>query len=304
MTNGELVFIEWLRGRNPAPPSIPVGIGDDCAVLRVGDHDVLMTTDILLDGTHFDSRQHSPEQIGRKSVACSLSDIAAMAGRPVGAVVGVALRSGCGIEFAQRMFDGMKAIADQYRCPIVGGDTTSWSQPAAVCVTMLGQCPPGRAPVLRSGAKVGDTIYVTGPLGGSLLGRHLTFEPRIELADEIAGRLDLHAMMDISDGLAIDLWRVCRASGVGAILDERQVENVISDDARRLSAGDGISPLDHALHDGEDFELLVVMPEQVISAELSGSLHAVGRIAETGFVLRRLDEAVAPLEPRGYEHKL
>jgi len=306
MGDGEWAFIEWVRQRTGTEtfPSVTLGVGDDCAAIRFGDGQVLITTDMLLDGTHFDSRHHRPEQIGRKAMACSLSDLAAMAARPLGALVAVALKTGGGMEYAQRLFNGMKEIADRFACPIVGGDTTGWPAPAAVCVTMLGECPRGRPPIRRSGAQVQDLIYVTGPLGGSILGRHLTFEPRIELADRLADRLKLHALMDISDGLAIDLWRICLASGVGALLDESLLESVISEDARGLSAKDGVSPLDHALHDGEDFELLVVMPEQEVPSELTESLRVVGRIVPEDLHLRRTNGRIEPIEPRGYEHSL
>jgi len=304
MPDGERAFLAWLAEQDVSRHDVPIGIGDDCAAVRIGDRDLLVTTDMLLDGTHFDSQHHTPEQIGRKAVACSLSDLAAMAARPVGAVAAAGLTRGRGIEFARRMFLGMKGMADQFDCPIVGGDTTSWSQPGAVCVTMFGLCPPGRSPVRRSGAQPGDAIYVTGPLGGSILGRHLTFEPQIELADRLAERVELHAMIDVSDGLAIDLSRICQASGVGAVLDESRVEAVISDDARRLSDKDGIDPLHHALFDGEDFELLVVTPVQELDESAFTGLRRVGQIAEADFHLRRKDGTVQPLKPDGYEHPL
>ncbi len=304
MPDGESAFLTWLEQQDVARDGVPIGIGDDCAAVRIGDRDVLVTTDMLLDGTHFDSQHHTPEQIGRKAVACSLSDLAAMAARPVGAVAAAGLTQGRGIEFARRMFLGMKGMADQFDCPIVGGDTTSWSQPGAVCVTMFGLCPPDRSPVPRSGAQPGDAIYVTGPLGGSILGRHLTFEPRIELADRLAQAIELHAMIDISDGLAIDLSRICQASGVGAVLDASQVEAVISDDARRLSDEDGGDPLRHALFDGEDFELLVVTPIQALDESAFVGSRRVGQIAEADFLLRHKDGTTNPLDPGGYEHPL
>jgi len=304
MDDSEQAFLEWLRGQDRSAESVPIGIGDDCAAVRVGDQDLLITTDMLLDGVHFDSGEHTPEQIGRKALACSLSDLAAMAARPVAAVAAAALTTGRGIEFAQRMFVGMAEIAERFGCPIVGGDTTSWSQPTAVTVTMLGRCPAGRPPVRRCGATPGDTIYVTGPLGGSLLGRHLTFEPRIELADLLADRCDLHAMIDISDGLAIDLSRVCQASGVGAALDELLLEAVISDDARALSATDGVAPLQHALADGEDFELLVVMPALPPDDDLLTDVKPIGQVTPAHLRLRHKDGTETPLEPAGYDHRL
>jgi thiamine-monophosphate kinase len=304
MTGGEREFLEWLESQGDRGGAVTIGIGDDCAAVRFGDEDLVVTTDLLLDGTHYDSRRHTPEQIGRKAIACSLSDLAAMAARPTAAVVAVGLTAGGGIEYAQRMVAGMREIADRFCCPIVGGDTTSWLQPSVVCVTMFGRCAAGRSPVRRSGARVGDVVYVTGPLGGSIVGRHLTFEPRIELAEVIAQETDVHAMMDISDGLAIDLSRICRASGVGAILDQAQLEHLVSVDARELSRQDGVDPLKHALFDGEDFELIVVLPPPAPGERRPGELKPVGRIIESGLRMRRVGGEEEPLEPDGYEHSL
>ncbi len=301
--DSEDAFLVWLAERNGASPSTPIGIGDDCASFLVADREVLVTTDMLLDGTHFDSAEHTPEQIGRKAVACSLSDIAAMAARPLGCVVAVGLTRGRGIAYAQRMVAGARDIAERYACPVVGGDTTSWTESTTICVTMLGRCPRDREPIRRSGACVGDAVFVTGSLGGSLLGKHLAFEPRIALAEALAERCEPHAMMDISDGLAIDLGRICRASQVGAVLEQTLVERVISDEARALAARDGLSPLEHALHDGEDFELLVVMPEPTGSVLPEGVIK-VGRVVESGLTLRGADGRERPLTPRGYDHSL
>jgi thiamine-monophosphate kinase len=304
MSDGERQFLEWLGGVNQSASSVPIGIGDDCAAIRIGEQDLLITTDMLLDGTHFDSASHTPEQIGRKAIACSLSDLAAMAARPSGAVVAVGLTSGGGLEYARRMFLGMKELADRFACPIVGGDTTSWSSPAAVCVTMFGLCPSGRSPIRRDGATPGDVIYVTGPLGGSILGHHLTFEPRIELACQLAQRCEIHAMMDVSDGLAIDLSRICQASGVGAVLDEPKLQAAVSDAARELSRTDGIEPSRHVLFDGEDFELLMTMSPQPLPEDLARGLIPVGRIVESGLRLGHEDGSESPLDPDGYEHRL
>ncbi|MBN1345520.1 MAG: thiamine-monophosphate kinase [Phycisphaerae bacterium] len=304
MSSGEQDFLEWLRHQDRANGSVPIGIGDDCAGVWVGDRELLITTDMLLDGVHFDSAHHSPEEVGRKAVACSLSDLAAMAARASGAVVAVGLTEGGGIEYAQRMFEGMRALADRFECPIVGGDTTSWSNPAAVCVTMFGECPSGRRPIRRGGAKPGDVIYVSGRLGGSILGHHLTFEPRIELACRLAERCQVHAMMDISDGLAIDLSRICQASGVGAVLDETGLLAATSEAARELSRADGAEPLQHVLNDGEDFELLVTMGDEAFGEEGAEGLIRVGRIVESGLCLCRQDGTELPLRPGGYEHRL
>lgn len=302
--NSEQAFLDWLAQQGGAAQDVLMGIGDDAAVLQWAGGDLVITTDMLLDGTHFDTSEHDPASIGHKAIACSLSDLAAMAARPVCAVVSAALPRGSGIDLAKRLHAGMQATAERFGCPIVGGDTTSWDQGLALSVAMIGRCPAGRPPILRSGAKDGDIVCVTGPLGGSLLGKHLTFEPRVALAERLATELDVHAMMDISDGLALDLSRVCAASGTGAILEERLLEGVISDAAREIAADVGDSPLLHALHDGEDFELLVVLPAQEMPQELADQLHRVGVIVPSGLSLRRVDDSFETLKPSGYEHGL
>lgn len=302
MSNGENAFLDWLARQDSPADFVSIGIGDDCAAVRIGNEELLVTTDMLLDGVHFDSEQHTPEQIGRKAIACSLSDLAAMAARPVAAVIAAGATRGRGMDYAKRIYAGARQIAEAYACPIIGGDTTSWPRPMSICVTMLGQCPEGRTPIRRNGARPGDAIYVTGPLGGSILGKHLSFEPRIELADRLAQCCELHAMMDISDGLAIDLSRICKASGVGAVLEESLLETAISDAARELSARDGIPALHHTLHDGEDFELLVIVPEHAFDTDIPEEVIRVGDIAESGLHLRLPDGTSIRIVPAGYEH--
>ena len=159
----------------------------------------------------------------------------------------------------------------------------------------------GIAPVSRSGARPGDALHVTGPLGGSLLGHHLSFTPRVHEARKIAETLgaDLHAMMDLSDGLSLDLWRMCRASHTGAILNESQIDAVVSDDARRC-ADDNRNALSHALEDGEDFELLLATAGE---AEVPGvELYRVGVVTQEGLRLRHADGRTETITPTGYIH--
>ena len=183
----------------------------------------------------------------------------------------------------------------------MGGDTTAWSKPLAIDVAVVAVPYDGIEPVTRSGARVGDGLYVTDQLGGSLLGRHLSFTPRVHEARALAGMLGqrLHAMIDISDGLALDMWRMCKSSGTGAVLDEGQLEQVVSDDARSAAA-DGRTPLDHALSDGEDFELLIAVDGDATQSPVP--LYSIGQVTEAGLAIRRADGRVDPLEPEGYVH--
>ncbi|MCP4251265.1 MAG: thiamine-monophosphate kinase [bacterium] len=315
MPGGEREWVRWLEERCGAPQwPVLLGIGDDMAAVEVGGQRVeggaavLVTSDMLLDGVHFDTAEHGFEQIGRKALACSLSDCAAMAVRPVAATVSVAWPAGGDAEGMKRLFEGMWELGKEYGCAIVGGDTTSWRSPLAVDVTVLAAPYAEHRPVRRSGARVGDTLYVTGPLGGSRLGRHLTFKPRVAEAHSLAMCLSphLHAMMDLSDGLALDLHRMCEASRVGAELAEALLKKVISDDARRGAEADGCDPLDHTLSDGEDFELLLAVggeapePPSIEDA----FLHPVGQVTAGGVSMKRGDGTVVPLAAKGYEHSL
>jgi thiamine-monophosphate kinase len=248
----EFQLINWIRHQKSDPgPNVTTGIGDDMAVLQLDNETVLVTTDMLLDGSHFDLSQCSLEQAGYKAMACSLSDCAAMASRPVAAVVAVALPRSLTMDQAQQLHAGLQNCGDAFSCPIIGGDTTSWDKSLAVTVTMLSQ-PMGENPVLRSGAKPGDAILVTGELGGSLDGKHLSFTPRLNEVQKINEQVAIHALIDISDGLAQDMGHMCEESGVVAILDKVAIP--LSNAARNKE-----DPLQAALGDGEDFELLISM---------------------------------------------
>jgi thiamine-monophosphate kinase len=294
----------WFRQqRQLSPAEIPIGIGDDMAQIALDrGASVLITTDMLLDGTHFDLQTATLEQVGYKSMAASLSDCAAMATIPLAAVVAVALPRGWSGRHLQDLHAGVLLAADKYHCPLVGGDITSWTSDGrlAVCVSMLSK-PGDKPPVRRSGAKVGDVICVTGSLGGSSRRKHLEFEPRVHEALKIARIADLHAMMDISDGLSTDLNRICDQSGVGALVEASAVP--ISEDA-----GTAMDPLDAALNEGEDFELLFTLsPEQW--ERLHGRwddpvpITQIGRITDTGRMeIRMPDGRVVGLRPSGYDH--
>jgi len=306
MSKGENALVDWLRSRfGSSAAGVPVGIGDDMAVIDVEDNLVAFTADMLMDGVHFDTARHSLEAIGRKALACSLSDCAGMACQPRAATVSVALPESLSMEDVKKLYEGMAGVAGEFACPIVGGDTNSWHGPLVIDVAMVAEPIAIRGPLRRGDARAGDFIYVSGTLGGSLGGHHLTFTPRLELAGRLAYQPGLHAMMDISDGLSMDLQRLCTASVCRAELEFEPLQAVISEAARQESQADGRSPLEHALDDGEDFELLLTGTE-ALKHERFG-LIAIGRIVPSRhgdpiISIVHPDGRREPLEPRGYEH--
>jgi len=306
-SRGEWALIDWIRRRAGGDANaVPIGPGDDMACVRIGPTDCLLTTDTLLEGTHFDLAQATPRQVGYKAMAVSLSDCAAMAAEPVAAVAWVGLPEDRPMAFAEALTAGLLEAGERFACPLVGGDVTSWAGGLVIGTTVLARTGDG-PPVRRGGARPGDILLVTGTLGGSLLGRHLDFTPRVAEARCLAAAAHLHAMIDLSDGLSTDLGHVCTESGVGAEVEAEAVP--VSDDARRLSERDGRSALDHALSDGEDFELLVAVSADD-AARLARErplgplpLTPVGRVVEgRGVNLVEPDGSHRPLEPGGYEH--
>ena len=288
-------FLDHLRRTAAVDPRVPIPIGDDLAALNWPAGQLLLVgADQVLDGVHVDARVHSPRAIGVKAMNRNLSDCAAMACVPVAALVTLALPRGGGETVAREIVEGCRAAGAAFGCAVVGGDTGSWAGPLAVGVSILGRSA-GLSPVTRGGARPGDKLFVTGPLGGSLLGRHLTFTPRVDLALELAARFELHAMLDLSDGLSRDLPRLCAASGVGAMLDASRVP--IHDDARRMPGER--SPLEHALHDGEDYELLFA----AASCDHPRAIE-IGEVLPGAGVWLRDGASATPLVALGWEHAL
>jgi thiamine-monophosphate kinase len=301
--SGEFAFINWLRSRTAADARILLGPGDDTAIVQFTPNaPCLITTDMLLEGSCFRLAEAGPRQVGRKAMAVNLSDMAAMAGRPVAAVVAVGLPRTGGRALAEELYLGLRDVADVFATAIAGGDTNSWDGPLVIAVTLLGEATP-RGAVRRGGARPGDWLFVTGPLGGSILGRHLSFTPRVREALELHELVDLHAMIDISDGLSADVNHLCEESRCGAVLRAEDIP--VHDDAQQLH--DGLSPLQHALGDGEDFELaFAVSPEDgrrlLQSQPIRGiRLSHVGEFVEQGLWLEENGQRRA-LEPAGYVH--
>ncbi len=295
---GEFDLIDWIRSQHPPTNFVPIPQGDDLAALRWNTDDLLLIgVDQVLDGIHFDSTIHAPRLIGRKAMNRNLSDCAAMACLPAAAVTTVALPVGTGLDDAKELYLGLRDAADPFHCVLVGGDTGSWPGKLVLTVTILGKSA-GLAPITRSGAKAGDALFVTGPLGGSILGRHMTFLPRITLARQLAATGVVTAMLDLSDGLSRDVRHICNQSGVGVLIDAASIP--IHPDAIKLSCRDGRTPLEHALNDGEDHELL-------FTASADPGIEGITRIGMTtdqpGVWIQYADRR-EELPARGWQHRL
>ena len=310
----ETEFVRWLLSRIPADPRLEVPPGDDAAVLRPpAQRRTVVTVDMLMEGTDFRLGPGCPpEAVGHKALGVSLSDLAAMAARPEAAFVAVALPRHGGDAIGRGMLEGVASLAARHGVVLAGGDTNAWDGPLVVSVTAIGSVAPGRA-WRRDGARPGDLIAVTGPCGGSLSGRHLAVAPRCREALAIAEGFEVHAAIDVSDGLSLDLARMMQASNRAAVLDLDAVP--IHPDAVLMASrpGDGRSPLEHALGDGEDFELVLAMPPeearrlvgQAGRSPLETPFTVIGEVvAGAGLFARQRDGGHRPLAARGYEHDL
>ncbi|HXV19227.1 MAG TPA: thiamine-phosphate kinase [Candidatus Omnitrophota bacterium] len=299
---GEFGFISELKKKLPAGKGVLRGIGDDTAVVRTPKgKDTLFTTDMLVEDHHFRLGEASGFEVGWKALAVNISDIAAMGGVPTFAVVAVGFPQALSAQFARDVYEGLSRCAKAFGVSIVGGDTNA-SEKIVVSASLLGEVEKGKA-VLRSGAKMGDVIFVSGFLGGSYASRrHLSFTPRLREARFLCKKFKINAMMDLSDGLSSDIRRLTEESGVGAVLSKENIP--ISRDANGLKA---------ALCEGEDFELLfTVSPREAARLTLAAKdsklapFHPVGRIVDKkeGVCLIRDDRAREPLSAEGFDHYL
>jgi len=299
---GEFALIDFIRRRASASKAVILGIGDDCAILDGSDGPLVITTDLIVEGVHFE-KAVPLRQVGWKAAAVSFSDVAAMGLRPEALLCAAALPEGFSMRQAEELLLGINDACAACGVAMAGGDTTSSSGPLTLCTTVTGRGH-GLRPVRRSGAKVGDAIAVTGSLGGSILGRHLSFRPRIEEGAALNAQFGVHAMIDVSDGLSADLNHILEESGVGAVIEADAVP--VSDAARELSRRSGQTPLHHALADGEDFELVFTLDPRdaarLAGHPLSGApVTIIGTVIESGLFLAR-GGMREPLRPEGYEH--
>lgn len=306
----EFELIAKLTADLETGPGVTVGPGDDCAVLDIGvpGQQLLLKTDAVVAGRHF-GEDALAEQVGHKALARCLSDIAAMGGTPKHAVVTLGLPTGFDVEYVEGIYKGMRVTAKEHGVTIVGGEMTKNGDCLLVNVALVGTVAADRA-ILRSGAQVGDAIFVSGTLGGSLAGRHLEFTPRLREAAWLAEHFDVHAMIDLSDGLAGDLRHVLQASDVGAELLESAIP--ISRDAKlRAREGQSAKPaLLAALTDGEDFELLFTVAAKDAVKVLDGwkaafpevPVTCVGKITEEKGLHLRDEQRKRELTVGGFDH--
>ncbi len=305
----EFELISRVTRSLPTNKSVVVGPGDDCAVLDLGlpDRLILFKTDAVVEGVHFASGA-PPERIGHKALGRCLSDIAAMAGTPTAAVITIGLPRVFEVSRVEQVYSGMSALARKYEVAFVGGETTTNPSGMFISVALLGWVPRGKG-VLRSGAEVGDAIFVTGELGGSLAGKHLEFEPRLVEARWLAENFSIHSMLDISDGLAGDIRHLLNASKVGAELLAASIP--ISREARRAGKQESAKPpLLAALTDGEDFELLFTVAGRDAVPVLDRwkerfpqlPLTCIGKVTANEGVTIRDKQGVRPLTLHGYVH--
>ncbi|MGD0271902.1 MAG: thiamine-phosphate kinase [Candidatus Sulfotelmatobacter sp.] len=310
------------RAKNPA---IQAGIGDDCAVLRLlptrgrgGEKDTLVTTDFTLEGIHFRRDWHSAESVGHRCLARGLSDIAAMGGEPVAAFLSLALPRDLPQSWVSRFARSLIKLAERYAVTLAGGDTAESPNGILADIIVLGTAPKGNA-VLRSGARPGDRIYVSGELGGSAAAvwemrtapkrklnpreypRHFFPEPRVDLGRILREKGLASAMIDTSDGLSTDLAHICEASGVGAELQEEAIPRAsVGKPAREVD-------LQFALHGGEDYELLFTarrgkrIPSRIAGVPITQIGHIARGIGTKIFLMNPCGVGYE-LEPRGWEH--
>jgi len=306
----EFELIAKLTKSLPANKTVVTGPGDDCAVLDFGlpDKLFLFKTDAVVEGVHF-TRETPPEKIGRKALGRCLSDIAAMAGTPTAALVTIGLPKNFDPEFVLKIYDGLNTLARTFDVAIVGGETTTNPVGIFISIALLGTLARGTQ-ILRGGARVGDAIFVTGELGGSIAGKHLDFEPRIVEARWLADHFSIHAMADLSDGLAGDLRHILTASHVGAELLKTAIP--VSRAAKLESRKTSLAKpaLVAALTDGEDFELVFTVPGKDAVKLLDTwkqqfpkvKLTCIGKIIAGEGITLRDKNGVQKLDARGYAH--
>lgn len=326
---GEFGFIDKLReslkSKNPA---VKLGIGDDAAIFKpTAGHELIFTTDMLVEGRHFDFKFITPWQLGAKTMAVNISDCAAMGARPTVAVVSLGVPKDYPVADLESFYDGMKSWGESFGAQIVGGDTVG-SDKFVVNIAMIGEVEAGRA-LTRGGAKVGDALFVTGTLGDSSAGlhslqhpsaktqeiasllvkRHLTPLPRFTVGRELSSKRLATSAIDISDGLSSEVHHLCEGSGLGAEVHEEALP--LSPSLLQYCEAKSLDPLDFALGGGEDYELLFTVPLnriaealQKLPAETGVAVKSIGRMVPkakgVSFITRKGQKI--PLIAKGFDH--
>jgi thiamine-monophosphate kinase len=328
---GEKKLIQQIRRGARRGPAVATGIGDDCAVLRVPrGHELLVTTDFSIENVHFRRDWHPPELVGRRCLTRGLSDIAAMGGEPLAAFLSLAVASDVPQKWVDRFLKGLLDLANEFKVPLAGGDTAQSEGGMQADIVVVGSAPKGKA-VLRSGAKPGDLIYVTGELGGAaaklaemkLAGTQLSgafsaeschpssrhfdrhsdrhpdpraLQPRLSVGQSLRRRGMASAMIDVSDGLSTDLEHICQESRVGAEIGAVAIPRAQVGSGRRVA-------LEFALHGGDDYELLFTSAAKIPSRIVGVGVTEIGRITRgAGMRLVDADGQKRRLEAEGWEH--
>ncbi len=308
---GEKSLIERIRRRVRDGAAVVTGIGDDCAVLRMpAGHQLLVTTDFTLENVHFRREWHPPEVVGWRCLTRGLSDIAAMGGEPRAAFLSMALDRGVPQKWVNRFLAGLLEAAEEFRVPLAGGDTAQSAGGIQADIVVVGSAPKGTA-VLRSGARPGDQIYVTGELGGSAAAivrmregkvraedyeRHFHPTARVEVGRRLRRRGLASAMIDVSDGLSTDLEHICEESGVGAEIEVAAIPRArVGRPAQQVG-------FDLALHGGEDYELLFTSARKIPATVAGVQVTRIGRITRRRGMVRVEDGRRQGLSAHGWEH--
>ena len=286
------------------------GAGDDCAVLDLGMKDqlILFKTDAVVEDIHF-TKDIPAEKVGRKALARVLSDIAAAAGKPSSCLVTVGLPKNFDPDYVFSFYKGLNALAREHEISVSGGETTRTTGPIFVSIALVGTVPRNRV-ITRAGAKIGDAIFVSGELGDSISGKHLDFEPRLKEAQWLAENFSVHAMMDLSDGIAGDLRHILNASSVGADLFSESIPITRSAKLKAKFESSAKPPLLAALTDGEDYELIFTLSPKDAVAVLDGwkanfpktKLSCIGKIVSQPGLRLRDKLGIRELPKHGYAH--
>ncbi len=322
---GEFGLIEKLRRKiKKRSPRIKLGVGDDCAVVAAPDHDLLITADTLIEDVHFDLHYISPEMLGKKSIAVNLSDIAAMGGSPLYILISLGMPISTRVEFIDELYSGFENTAKKYNCSIIGGDVSKSINGLIISITIIGEVKKNVF-IQRAGARIKDKIFVTGNSGDSAAGleilkksnhikknkmieKHLCPKPRLKEGQILAEKIGVSSMIDLSDGLASDLKRICEESKCGARIYINKIP--FSPGLRKLKKSINKNILDYALFGGEDYELLFTIKENKV-AQLQKRWHRmtipitnIGEILDKkcGIILVSPDGKEEPLPQKGYNH--
>lgn len=334
-TLGEFGLIDHLTaGFDNRQPTTLLGVGDDAAIIATGgDEDLVVSTDMLVEGIHFDFAYTPLKHLGYKAVAVNVSDICAMNARPQQITVGMALSNRFSVEALEELYRGVQAACETYGVDLVGGDTTSSNKGLILSVTAIGRAPKHRI-TRRSGARVGDLICLTGHLGSAYLGLQLLErEKRVYLANpgvqpemkpenktlyqailrpeartdmiDLFAKNDIvpTAMIDVSDGLASELFHICKASDVGAVIEEANVP--ISQEAQLQALEFNLDPITCALSGGEDYQLLfTIKPEDVAKVRFLPDLYISGEIVAKadGVKLHTVNGKIHKITAQGWNH--